>query len=189
MIFKNSETFFNYVIATHKIELDENFENLKYLYNKNIYFDAEGEAEAEAQSDATPDDINIDETLYEKYFQVFDNYYEYKDMINIIYYIAILFYLNYDMAYGLIRYFVVSLKNFVKMMHESKDKKDHGIYTTISPIYNEIAHHYDLYKETMRFLPSNCDRYKTLTLEFITNSINQHIFIFLFFIYCVQNYL
>ena len=85
-IFQDSDIYFNNFISNNDIILDNDYKNIKeYYYNNkklcSIYLS------------------------YSHYFKLFDKYYKFKDNINIIYYIIILYYVDKNLLLNYIRFF------------------------------------------------------------------------------------
>ena len=86
-IFQDSDIYFNNFINCNDIILDNDYKNIKEFYYKNnkklcsIYLS------------------------YSHYFSLFDKYYKFKENINIIYYIIILYYLDKTLLLNYIRFF------------------------------------------------------------------------------------
>ena len=111
-IFQDSDIYFNNFINCNDIILDNDYKNIKEFYYKDnkklcsIYLS------------------------YSHYFSLFDKYYKFKENINIIYYIIILYYLDKTLLLNYIRFFnskiikysKIELINYLKKIIDYDDK-------------------------------------------------------------------
>ena len=137
-ILQDSNNYFNNFINNNEIILDKHFEKIKYAY-KNL-------------------EENNKE--YFSYFNIFEKYYKYKNDVNIIYYILIIYYIEEEL-----------LLNFTRFYNSKIIKHKLLPYNKIKP-YNEI------YKYS-----------KFELLKYLKNIIDYDIKLFYFLIYTMQYYL
>lgn len=137
-LFNNSETFFFKFINKFDIILDDNYSNIKELYYSTK---------------------KISNTTYKPYLNLFQNYKHFKDDINFIYYIIILYYTERNDLLNFIRFFTSKINNY-KLI----DKPFIKDYKTIRK-YN-----------------------KTDLIKYLNKIINVNDEILLFFIICIQLY-
>ena len=91
-ILSDSENIFLNIINKYDIILDDDYTNIKQIYNNTEH--------------------GVDNIKYQAYFNLFNNYYNLKNDINIIYYIIILFYINKNLLINFIRFFTSKLSNY-----------------------------------------------------------------------------
>lgn len=137
-LFNNSETFFFKFINKFDIILDDNYSNIKELYYSTK---------------------KISNTIYKPYLNLFQNYKHFKDHINFIYYVIILYYTERNDLLNFIRFFTSKINNY-KLIDKPLIKD----YKTIRK-YN-----------------------KTDLIKYLNKIINVNDEVLLFFIICIQLY-
>ena len=138
-ILQNSNNYFNNFVNKNEIILDEHFENIKYNYK------------------LLEESNNKD---YFPYFNVFEKYYKYKNDVNIIYYILIIYYIEEELLLNFIRFYNSKIIKY-KLLPNNKIKP-----------YNEITKYN-----------------KIELLKYLKNIIDYDIKLFYFLIYTMQYYL
>ena len=137
-ILQDSNNYFNNFINNNEIILDKHFEKIKYAY-KNL-------------------EENNKE--YFSYFNIFEKYYKYKNDVNIIYYILIIYYIEEELLLNFIRFYNSKIIKY-KLLPNNKIKP-----------YNEITKYN-----------------KIELLKYLKNIIDYDIKLFYFLIYTMQYYL
>lgn len=138
-ILQDSNNYFNNFVNKNEIILDQHFENIKYNYK------------------ILEESDNKD---YFPYFNVFEKYYKYKNDVNIIYYILIIYYIEKELLLNFIRFYNSKIIKY-KLLPSNKIKP-----------YNEISKYN-----------------KIELLKYLKNIINYDVKLFYFLIYTMQYYL
>lgn len=138
-ILQDSNNYFNNFVNKNEIILDQHFENIKYNYKilKEL-----------GNKDYLP------------YFNVFEKYYKYKNDVNIIYYILIIYYIEKELLLNFIRFYNSKIIKY-KLLPSNKIKP-----------YNEITKYN-----------------KIELLKYLKNIIDYDVKLFYFLIYTMQYYL
>ena len=139
-VLQPSELIFTNFINNNNIMLDNDYETIKNYYNYNFL------------------DIKKD-NKYFPYFNLFKKYYSFKNKINLIYYIIIIYYFDKN-----------NLLNFIRF------------YTSKIYFYKFNTKHILKYN-TIR------NRSKNELISYLKKNIDVDYKNFLFFIYCIQNYI